>query len=410
MKVNKLNVFIRFSESEDLIGQLVLDNSEILFKYSESYLEKGSNISPLKLNFDSSVQTAEVNPFKGLFGVFADSLPDAWGDLLMRRHLSKKEIPVETLSVLDQLAFVGSNGLGALVYRPSNTEIELEANEIDLELINTNVIEVLKGESSEIIDLIFEKGGSPGGARPKIYAGYNKANDSLIYGSSVLKDGYEHWIIKFAGGIDFGDIANIEMAYYSMALDAGLKMSESKLFSGKSGKQYFGTKRFDRIGNNRLHMISSAGLLHDDFERSQLDYGILMQEGEALIESAQAFEQILHQAAFNVFAHNRDDHSKNFAFLMDERGKWQLAPAYDLTFSSSSQSHHSTACAGNTINPGSKELYELADHFSVSCGKEIIEKLKDTISKWDKYAEQAGVSKVSSNAIGKTIRSILKKL
>ena len=226
----------------------------------------------------------------------------------------------------------------------------------------------------------------------------------MIYGSSTPDKGYEHWIIKFATTIDSSDIANVELAYYLMARDAGIEMTECKLFTGESGKKYFGTKRFDRIGNNRLHMLSAAGLLHDDYEHSQLDYGHLIYQGRELTGSAEVHEQVLRLAAFNVFAHNRDDHSKNFAFLMDEGGQWEFAPAYDLTFSSSSQGQHSTTCGGNGSDPGSKELFELADQFSIRNGKAIIEQVQNTISNWNQYAERAEVSKASHKLIGKVIR------
>ncbi|PCJ23528.1 MAG: phosphatidylinositol kinase [Flavobacteriales bacterium] len=408
MKTNKLNVFIQFSEQEELLGQLVLDGREILFKYSESYLESGGNISPIKLSFDQTIQTTSSILFKGLFGVFSDSLPDAWGTLLMKKHLKNNGIAIETLNALEHLAFVGNNGLGALLYKPSTNNRSADTKKIDLDILDNNVQEVIKGESNEVVDKLFERGGSPGGARPKIYANYNQVTDSLIYGGANLQEGYTHWIIKFAANIDVEDIANVEMAYYYMALDAGLIMSESKLFTGLSGKKYFGTKRFDRIGNKRLHMISAAGLLHDDYEHSQLDYGVLMQEGSNLVDSAVVYEQILRQAAFNIFAHNRDDHSKNFAFLMDEFGKWEFAPSYDLTFSASSQGQHSTACAGNAINPGTKELLELTNHFSIKNGPVIIEQVKDSVSKWHIFAQQTRVSNISEKSIAKVLNELIK--
>ena len=136
MKINKLDVFIRFSEEEKLVGQLVLDGRDILFKYSEQYLETSQNLSPFKLNFDAAIQTGPANLFDGLFGVFSDSLPDAWGNLLLKKHLSKNKIAIETLTVLDRLSFVGENGLGALVYKPSINDGESESKAVNLSLIH----------------------------------------------------------------------------------------------------------------------------------------------------------------------------------------------------------------------------------------------------------------------------------
>jgi serine/threonine-protein kinase HipA len=405
---SKINVFIDLANNEQLVGQLILDEKDVLFKYSASYLENGYNISPLKLKFDNSVQLAPVGPFDGLFGVFADSLPDAWGYLLMKKHLSEKGIVMANLNSLDRLTYVGNNALGALVYKPCVEEERHNQSSIDLDLINTNVKELLSGESAEVIDEIFTLGGSPGGARPKIYVNYNNEDDVLMSAGNELQKGFEHWIIKFASTLDSNDIANVEIAYYAMALEAGVQMNECKLFTGKSGKTYFGTKRFDRIGRHKLHMISAAGLLHDDYERSQMDYGTLMHEGKVLVGSSIIQEQILRLAAFNVLSHNRDDHSKNFAFVMDKNGQWRFAPAYDLTFSSSSQGHHSTFVSGNSLNPGTKELLELVDHFSISKGKQIIQQVKEVVSKWSYFADQAEVSNESKVSIQKVLTAQLK--
>jgi|TARA_B100000809_G_scaffold237763_2_gene257928 serine/threonine-protein kinase HipA len=405
MATTKLDVFLQFSKQEELIGQLILDGRSILFKYSDAYLEIGKNLSPNQLTFDDNPQTTKEKTFNGLFGVFADSLPDAWGNLLIKKRLSADRIAIESLNALDHLTFAGENSMGALQYRPS-IEFTQEVIEINLDKLNNVISEVLTGESSAVIDDLFRRGGSPGGARPKIYVGYNPKTDSLISGFANLPDGYEHWIIKFAADVDSEDIANIELAYSKMALDSGIEMSECRVFTSDSGNNYFGTKRFDRIGNNKLHMLSAAGLLHDDYEHSTLDYGNLIFQAKKLTNNAQAAEQMFRRTVFNVLAHNRDDHSKNFAFLMDAEGVWSLAPAYDLTFSASSQGYHSTACAGNYLDPGRKELLELANDLSINKAKAIINELMGIIAHWSTYAE---LSRVSEDSI-KTIETSMKTM
>jgi serine/threonine-protein kinase HipA len=405
MAAIKLDVYIQFSKQETLIGQLILDGRSILFKYSDAYLEVGKNLSPNQLKFDDNPQTTKDKAFNGLFGVFADSLPDTWGYLLIKKRLSADRIAIESLNALDHLTFSGENSMGALHYRPS-VELEQEVIEINLDKLNDNISEVISGESSAIIDDMFRRGGSPGGARPKIYAGYNPKTDSLISGIANLPKDYEHWIIKFAADVDSKDIANIELAYYKMALDSGIEMSECRVFNSDTGNSYFGTKRFDRIGNNKLHMLSAAGLLHDNYEHSTLDYGNLIFQAKKLTNNAQAAEQMFRRTVFNILSHNRDDHSKNFAFLMDAEGVWSLAPAYDLTFSSSSQGYHSTACAGNYVDPGRKELLELANELSISKAKVIIDEIKGIINCWRIYAE---LSRVSESSI-KTIETSLKTI
>lgn len=401
----KIEVFIRFSEEDLPVGQLVQDGKVVLFKYHSDYLRDGFGISPKKIHFDDSVQTSSFSPFQGLFGVFADSLPDAWGNLLLRRWLSSKHLLPGQLNSLDRLSLVGENGPGALVYKPYK-EDQNSNDSVDLDKLNDQLEEIISGESEEIIDELFQKGGSPGGARPKIYAGFNSDTNELIYGGHDLPDGFEHWMVKFAATVDSIDIANSEMAYYHMASAAGIHMSESKLLSGKSDKKYFATKRFDRHQNNRLHLISAAGMFHDDYEHSQLDYGTLIHETNWLINDYRATEQQFRRAVFNVFAHNRDDHSKNFAFLMDEKGQWLLAPAFDLTFSSSSQGMHSTTCAGNGVNPGAKELMSLAEHFSIRNGDKIIEDIKSVIKDWEFFANQSGVLSDTAKSISNRLKEI----
>jgi serine/threonine-protein kinase HipA len=405
MATTKLDIYIQFSKQEQLVGQLILDGRRILFKYSDAYLETGENLSPNQLKFNDIPQTTEEKPFNGLFGVFADSLPDAWGYLLIKKRLSADRIAIESLNALDHLTFAGKNSMGALQYRPS-VELEQDAIEVNLDELNNNISQILSGQSSAVIDEMFGRGGSPGGARPKIYAGYNPKTDSLISAIANLPEDYEHWIIKFAAHVDSKDIANIELAYYNLALKSGIEMSECRVFSSDAGNSYFGTKRFDRVGNDKLHMLSAAGLLHDDYEHSTIDYGNLIFQAKKLTNNAQAAEQMFRRTVFNVLAHNRDDHSKNFAFLMDTQGVWSLAPAYDLTFSSSSQGYHSTSCAKNYVDPGRKELLELANALSINKAKVIIDEIKGIIDDWRRYAELSGVSEASIKTIETSLKTI----
>ena len=188
-----------------------------------------------------------------------------------------------------------------------------------------------------------------------------------------------------------------------MAIDAGIEMSESQLFIGQSGKMYFGTKRFDRIGNSKLHLHSAAGMMHDNFRLSALDYGHLMDCAFALEKDVIAYEKILRLAAFNVFANNRDDHSKNFSFLMDAKGSWRVAPAYDLTFSYSGHGMHSTMVAGESANPTTKHLMALSDYFKIKNATAIIDEVQNTVNNWAAYAETYGVSDESKKSIQKVI-------
>jgi serine/threonine-protein kinase HipA len=401
--VKKIIVSIQFSKNEIELGELVSEGRAIYFKYYTDFINKCIEISPIKLKLNTGINKADLLPFDGLFGVFADSLPDGWGKLLLDRALTAKGIDISNMTMLDRLAFVGSKGMGALIYKPEIDDGIHKQFEFELDNIAKATHQIISGTSIEILDELYILGGSSGGARPKILVGYNPKTQHIIGAEKDLPIGYEHWIIKFPSSSDWPDIANIEYAYYKMALDAGIEMSACKLFKGKSGQVYFGTKRFDRIGNNRLHMHSAAGMMHDNFRLSNLDYGNVMDCAFLLERDVRAYEKVLRIAAFNVFAHNRDDHSKNISFLMDENGNWKVAPAYDLTFSSSGHGMHSTMVSGESSNPTKQHLMELANYFKTKNASAIIDQVQQVIYNWKDYAVQCKVSTDSKNRIQKVI-------
>lgn len=401
--VKKIIVSVQFSKNEIELGELVSEGRDIYFKYYTDFINKGIEISPIKLKLNTTINKADAIPFDGLFGVFADSLPDGWGKLLLDKSLTAKGVDISNMTMLDRLAFVGSKGMGALIYKPEIDDGVHKQFEFELDKIAKATHKIISGTSIEILDELYILGGSSGGARPKILVGYNPKTQHIIGTEKDLPPHYEHWIIKFPSSSDSLDIANIEYAYYKMALDAGIEMSECKLFKGKSGQVYFGSKRFDRIGKHRLHMHSAAGMMHDNFRLSNLDYGHVMDCAFRLERDVRAYEKILRLAAFNVFAHNRDDHSKNISFLMNEKGNWKVAPAYDLTFSSSGHGMHSTMINGESANPNKQHLMELANYFKIKNANRIIDQVQTVIYNWKDYAKQCKVSADSKNRIQKVI-------
>jgi len=406
VSINKLVVSINLNGQEIDLGELVRDNKKIYFKYFTKFIDTGLGVSPIKLPLSDQIFLADTTIFEGLYGLFNDSLPDGWGRLLLDRALTQKGISISRLGALDRLSYVGSRGMGALMYRPViKSDTQIDPN-IELDALAEDMRIVLEGSGSDVIEVLYELGGSSGGARPKIFINYNPASDHLVHGIDNVDKGYEPWIIKFPATYDRTDIATIEYAYYKMAIDAGIEMSPSKLFTGKSGRQYFGTKRFDRQGNKRVHMHSASGLMHDDFRQSTMDYGHLMDCAFKLENHVKAYEKVFRLAAFNVYAHNRDDHSKNFAFLMDHQGKWSFAPAYDLTFSSSSHGWHSTMVAGESQAPGRKHLMELAETFSIDKAENIITEVQNVLKEWVSYATQCKVTNESSKLIEGEIKRI----
>lgn len=404
--INKLFVSLLLEGNSFEVGELVLSEQKIYFRYNADFLKAGLNLSPIKLPFSGDIVSADKQPFDGLFGVFNDSLPDGWGRLLLDRTLSAKGIDIAKITPLDRLAYVGSRGIGALVYRPEIKPGNTADPVPELDIIAAEMNHILQGTSSEIIEELFILGGSSGGARPKIFAAYNPSTNDLIHGLDSIPEGYDEWIIKFPSSSDNREIANIEFAYHKMALLAGIEMSECRLFKGKSGQVYFGTKRFDRVAGKRLHTHTASGLMHDNFRMSTMDYGHLMDCAFRLEKHVKAYEKVFRLAAFNVYSHNRDDHSKNFSFLMNEQGEWQFAPAYDLTFSYSGYGFHSTMIAGESKNPGRKELMKLAAHFGLKNAGPVIEEVQEAIGQWGAIASEQDITKETRN----TIQSAMDKI
>ena len=263
----------------------------------------------------------------------------------MKRLLQSHKLNPDELTVLDRLAIVGKSGMGALTYQPEK-EFPKQREGLDLDELAKQCRRILNTEYSDKLDELYRLGGTSGGARPKIMTSING----------------EQWIIKFPAHVDGENAGKMEYDYSCCARKCGIVMSETKLFPSKTCEGYFGTKRFDRIsdsqGEKRIHMLTAAALLELDFEQPSLDYHGLMKLTKILTgDNEEDMENMFRRMCFNVFAHNRDDHSKNFTYLYDETNdNWRLSPAYDLTYSNTYYGEHTTAVDGNGRNPGRKEL------------------------------------------------------
>lgn len=331
---------------DKVVGTLGLANNyQVAFEYTDEWIETGFSISPFSLPLKKEVFLPTKEYFDGLFGVFADSLPDAWGRLLLRRLLKEKGKKEDELTVLDRLAIVGDSGMGALTYRPQQEFYEKEEL-ADLDELAVSCQKILNTEYSEKLDELYRLGGTSGGARPKIMT---KIDD-------------EDWIIKFPAHVDGRDAGVMEYEYALCARKCGISMSDVKLFSSKQCRGYFGTRRFDRKqGGQRVHMLTAAALLELDFTQPSLDYHSLMKLTSLITgNNEEDMDNMFRRMCFNVFAHNRDDHSKNFTYLYNEQeNRWRLSPAYDLTYSNTYFGEHTTTVDGNGRDPGNKELMEV---------------------------------------------------
>lgn len=349
------------------VGTLAeLKDFRIAFEYDKEWLESGFSISPFSLPLRQEVFIPKgYEPFEGLFGVFADSLPDGWGRLLVDRMLNKNGLSVQKTSSIYRLAVVGEAGMGALEYIPEIT-LNTRVQGFDLDDISEKCRQLLETGESDSLDTLFRMGGSSGGARSKI----------------LQKIEGQDWIIKFPSSIDRKNIGKMEYDYSLCAKKCGIEMSETALLTSNYHQGYFATKRFDREKNVRKHMVSVSGLLETSHRVPNLDYHILMHLTLNLTKVYKEVEKMYRLMCFNVFAHNRDDHSKNFSFLYDESNRnWELSPAYDLTYSNSIGDEHATTINGNGINPSLDDILEVARKAKIqpAKAKNIAEEIREIV-------------------------------
>ncbi len=403
--VELLNIFFNQSDSPIPLGRLGFKNRKLYFEYHESFIHRNIHVSPFKLPLKAGIQTCDDPVFYGLFGLFNDSLPDGWGRLLLDRQVEKYGINRGQLTPLDRLAHVGQFGMGALSYEPTVSHYKPSSGDIQLDKVAKESLIVLEGEHEEVFEELLALNGSSAGARPKIVTGVSHDKQSIIHGLQNLPESFSHWMIKFPASSDPKDISAIEYAYSLMAKAAGIEMSETHLFKTHSKNQYFGIKRFDRKGNQPIHMHSLSGLIHADHRTPNIDYEMVLRVTQALTKNMQEVEKLFRLACFNVLAHNRDDHSKNFSYVMNSRHEWKLAPAYDLTFSFGPNGEQSMLVAGEGKNPNIKNLLQLSKKFSIKYTDEILEQVISAISKWKEYAQKAGVSSNSINEISQYLHT-----
>lgn len=337
--------YLKVYYNNKLVGTLAKTPDRLVaFEYDNEWLATGFSISPFSLPLQKKVYLPKFEPFGGLSGVFNDSLTDGWGRLLVDRLLLKNKINPSEIDNLNRLAVVQESGMGTLTYNPGH-KFETQEQESDYDKLAQECSKILESQSSDNLDELFKLGGSSGGARPKI----------------LTKINGEDWIIKFPSSQDPKYIGEQEYKYSLVAKDCGIKMSETKLFNSKICSGYFGIKRFDRENGKKVYMVSVSGLLETSHRLPNLDYNILMKLTLELTKNYQDIEQLYRLMCFNVFAHNRDDHSKNFSFLYDESKKeWQLSPAYDLTYSSSFNGEHATTINGEGKNPTLEDILAIA--------------------------------------------------
>lgn len=294
---------------------LTPDNRQLAFEYDPSWLAQGFSISPLELPLRPGLFLAKPTPLDGNFGIFEDSLPDGYGRYLLHKTLLREGIDDRNLSALDRLSIVGCSGMGALTYEPV-TNIGEEQATTDFDLLQEKALEVLKERQDTDAGLLLYNSGNSGGCRPK----------------AVFSDADGHWLVKFRHTYDPEDMGLREYHYNEVARRCGIDVPDFKLTNGK----YFTSRRFDLTAEGeRIHTATAGGLLCLSLSDLVLDYGNLLALTGYITQSAGCVEEMFRRMVFNYLTDNKDDHCKNFGFLVrreaDGKYAWHLAPAYDLT-------------------------------------------------------------------------------
>lgn len=328
----KLQVFLNSYGVRRMVGLLYQAGNRIFFEYAPEFLASGIALSPFKLPLQPGVFEDEKRTFGGLFGLFNDSLPDGWGCLLLDRKLRKRGLAWDDITMLSRLSLIGRNPMGALEYEPAEDDPDAPG-QVELDSLAGEIGNILDGKDSAVLDELLKLNGSSGGARPKIVAWVSEDRKSIIHGSQIAPAGFTPYLIKFAEKSDRRDCGELEYRYSLAAKAAGIEMPPTRLFPSQTGPGYFGVQRFDRTAQGKVHVHSACGLLHASHRYSTLDYENLLKLTLLLTKDSRQVGEMARRMIFNVKSGNRDDHSKNFAFLLAPDLQWKLAPAYDLTAS-----------------------------------------------------------------------------
>ena len=398
------------------VGAVALDpvTRFYAFEYDTDWLKLGQALSPLKIpNRPGTFVFPDVNPvtFQRLPPMLADCLPDRFGNALVNSWMADQGTPPSEITPLDRLAYAADRSMGALEFRPPADAQTADVTALQLADLVTAaraaIIGDFAGAPKDALRELIQVGTSAGGARAKAVVAFNPLTGQIRSGQLDAPPGFEHWLIKFDGvnedptresdpftaGAGYG---KVEFAYSRMAIAAGLEMAECRLLP-EGPRTHFMTRRFDRDARGRrIHMQTLCGLAALDFNvagvHSYAQYiGVVDELG--LGESAR--EQVFRRAVFNVAAVNRDDHTKNLAFLCPEAGDWALAPAYDITHahnpSGNWTSKHQMTLNGKRDAIGREDLYEFGDRFRVPGYRDAFADVLSAVDRWSEFAEQAGV-------------------
>jgi serine/threonine-protein kinase HipA len=413
----------------EIVGAVAWNNQSGVanFEYDPKFISTKLDLAPIKmplLNSNNRIfsfpDLRDVKTFKGLPGLLADVLPDDYGHQLINSWLAQNGRPENSMNPVELLCFIGTRGMGALEFEPSQLDVNKKAFDVEIDnLITLSQKMLSKREGFEtnlsekdqnaMLDIL-KIGTSAGGARPKAIIAYNEKTGQVKSGQTIAPQGFEHWLIKLdtVSDVQFGEstgYGRIEMAYYLMAKACGIEMMESRLME-ENGRAHFMTKRFDREGGAQKHHVQTlCAMQHYDFSQiTSFSYEQLFQTMRLLRLPYPQAEQLFRRMVFNVVARNCDDHTKNFAFRLKKQGEWELAPAYDICFAyrpnSDWVSQHNLSINGKRKDITKDDLLGLAKSMNIKKANTIIKEISAVVTNWSAYAEKAKVEEKYIEKIG----------
>jgi serine/threonine-protein kinase HipA len=393
--------------NESRVGTLYQDErGRVFFEYDAAWRAGTRELSPIYLpNPTQGAVTTPTPEFGELHGLFQDTLPDWWGERLMRRHFETRGIPWNRVTALRKLACQGNHKMGALSFLPAMDGMDFNDGLFaELDALVDAARKTLRGGAGEVLTALLRSGMSPGGAQPKALLSMS-GDFSEIRLDDPAPAGFGAWLVKF----DVEPVLHegrIEAVYADMARSAGIHVTETRLLE-TAGGCHFLSRRFDRgTDGERLHLHSYSGLTHSPL-RNGLEYGDLIELTRSLTRNHRHVEEVFRRAVFNFLAANDDDHGRNHAFLMDASGEWTLSPAFDLTLASYplASGFRAARVDGKAFNITRADFTKLGKSHDVGKVGDIISQVTDAVADWEKHAASHGLPSVQSDMVRSQHRS-----
>lgn len=399
-------IVVRIHLWGQFVGALIEEGGTTSFEYDNKFLANGHSISPLKLPRSDAIfsfpELARKEAFRGLPGVFADSLPDRFGNKIVEKILRDRGI--DEFSQAQKLLYVGKRAMGALEFEPASMTDKFDPLPLDIAQLVEESRKVIQGDITTKTAEIMQVGSTAGGMRAKAVIGWNKNNNEVIHGLGHLPQGFEPWILKFDGVNQVHEPwCALEYIYMQLSAQAGIKTPQTRLLTDNKLKHLM-IQRFDRVNGQKVHMHSLGGLIHSDYnDVREIDYKNFISIAKSIGCPSKDIRDLFKRMVFNILANNNDDHVKNFSFLMEPNGRWSLSPTYDVTYIQGgpwTQGHQMT-CNGKANGITWDDIQAVADDCSIDQPLLLAQEVVESLSDFSKLAKETGleaqiIKKVSS--------------